>query len=67
MKGKIVAVVHRSTVNPKTGRASLYAAKQQNKAIEAVYHDGSVRVSSGDVWKIKPSSAYKGAEFVTVS
>jgi len=66
MKGKIVAVVHRSVTNPKNGLASLAPAKQQNRTISEVYMDGSIRDHVGEVWNIKPSNMYKGAEFVTV-
>lgn len=66
MKGKIVAVVHQSVINPKTGLVSVLAARQKNQEIKMVYGDGRVKTSSGDVWKIKPSAMYKGAEFVTI-
>jgi hypothetical protein len=66
MKGKTVAVVHRSVVNPKTGIVNVVPARQDNQTIVAVYMDDTVLTQSGDVWQVKPSHHYKGAEFVTV-
>ena len=54
-------------INPKTGIASVHPARQINQRIEEIYSDGRVRTSSGDVWKVKPSPSYEGAQFVTVS
>ena len=65
MKNQTVAVVHQSIKN-RQGQAYITAAKQLNQEIVEVYSDGSIQTSSGDVWKVKPTTAYKGAQYVTI-
>ena len=64
--GQTVAVIHQSIKN-RQGAAYITAAKQLNQEVIDVYLDGSVKTSSGDIWKVKPSTSHKGAQFVSVA
>jgi len=55
-KGQTVLVRHRSKQN-KGGLASIESVTRRDAhvtTITGVYMDGRVRVSSGDVWSVKP-------------
>lgn len=65
--GKTVAVIHKSIINPKTGQAMITAATPLYQQITAEFLDKSIKTSSGDTWKIKKTTQYKDAEYVSVA
>ena len=62
-----ITVVHRSSVDPKSGLANIVPAKPHTTIITKVYDGGdTVQVKSGDVWKVRLSFAYPESDWVTV-